>query len=77
MSLGVLLVLLANNKYTNRKMFAMGTTNTNNHRPENEISRNLFIHCARKYHNVIRIMIVAANSVIPPQNPKEGVAPGL
>ena len=57
-SFWVLSVLLANNKYTNRKIFAIGTINTNNHRPDNEISRNLFIHCARKkkltdiYHTV-------------------------
>lgn len=77
MSFGVLSVLLANNKYTNRKIFAIGTTNTNSHRPDNEISRNLFIHCARKYHNVMRIITVVINRMIPPQKLNEGVVPGL
>ena len=77
MSFGVLSVLLANNKYTNRKIFAIGTTNTNSHRPDNEISRNFFIHCARKYHNVMRIITVVINRMIPPQKLNEGVVPGL
>ena len=68
---------LENNKYTNRKIFAIGTTNTNSHRPDNEISRNLFIHCARKYHNVMRIITVVINRMIPPQKLNEGVVPGL
>lgn len=76
-SFWVLSVLLANNKYTNRKIFAIGTINTNNYRPDNEISRNLFIHCARKYHNVMRIITVVINRMIPPQKLNEGVVPVL
>ena len=73
----VLSVLLANDRYANKKIFAIGTINTNSHRLDNEISRNLFMHCARKYHNVMRIITVAANSIIPPQKLNEGVVPGL
>ena len=64
----VLSVLLTNDRYANKKIFAIGTINTNSHRLDNEISRN---------HNVMRIITVVVNSIIPPQKLNEGVVPGL